>query len=133
MYCGHKTTSTCSVHRVDVLWPQDHVEVFSTPCGCTVATRPRRRVQYTVWMYCMFNTPWVYCGHKTTSTCSVHRVDVLWSLDHVETYVGSGGGPVQQALGTRPDAYLVPLPQQEDAGHVRGHWTAHPVPRPPAR
>ena len=61
MYCGHKTTSTCSLHRVDVLWPQDHVDVFSTPCGCTVclihhgctvATRPRRRVQYTVWMYC---------------------------------------------------------------------------------
>ena len=100
------------------------MDVFSTPCRCTVATRPRRSVQYTVWMY---------GGHKTTSTCSVHRVDVLWSLDHVETHVGSGGGPVQQALGTRPDAYLVPLPQQEDAGHVRGHWTAHPVPRPPAR
>ena len=57
----------------------------------------------------------------------------VFPLDHVETHVGSGGRPVQQALGARPDADLVPFPQQEDAGHVRGHWTARPVPRPPAR
>ena len=47
-------------YTMDVLWPQDHVGVFNTPCKCTVclhhrctvATGPRRRVQYTVWMYC---------------------------------------------------------------------------------